>query len=293
MSKPVSRFSGGGAAGAAAPSWDGSSAGVAPLRAPSAPACSPADSLASSCSTSRVAYWTTLGSPLAPDPELPAAPGDEGPRDDAREENESDQDESRRPRLPVVGRIGRLRVLEDLQRHRRERLARVELQLVADERRGEEERRGLAGDARDRQGRAGDDPPDRLREHDAQRRPPAADAEGQARLARRLGYEREDLLRRPGNERDHQDRERERAREAALAVSGDDEREDEDPDHDRRDAVQDVEREGDEEGHPPRRELVQVDRRQHADRKRDGGGDSDDHDRADERVRETGRHRRE
>src|SRR5919206_499202 len=207
----------------------------------------------------------------------------------ARDQHEADQYERRRPGLRVVLRVGRLRVLEDLERHRRERLVRVPLEPVADDRRREEERRRLAGDAGDGERRPGDDAADRLRQHHPERRSPAADAEPERGLARRLRHERQHLLRRARDQRDHQDRERERARQGALAVVEDDQREDEDPYDDRRHAVQDVERERDQERDARARELVQVDRREDADRDSDGRREPDDHDRSDEGVREAAR----
>ena len=67
------------------------------------------------------------------------------------------------------------------------------------------------------------------------------DAEREARVAQAPRDDLEDLLGRPGDHRQHEDRERERAVDGALAVPDDEEPEDEDADDDRRDAVQDVE----------------------------------------------------
>src|ERR671925_1347196 len=158
----------------------------------------------------------------------------------------------------VLG-IRRLGVLEDLERHRGERLVRVPLQAVADDRRREEERRRLTRHARHGERRPGEDAPDRLRQHDAEGRSPAADAEPERGLARRLRDEGEHLLGGARDQRDHQDREGEGAGERAQE----------------RDAGS--------------RELVQVDRREDADRNRHGRREADDDECADERVGEPAR----
>ena len=120
---------------------------------------------------------------------------------------------------------------------------RVVADRVAVERAREEERRRLAGRARGREGRARDDSADRLRQDDAQGRPPLRGAQREARLAHRGRDQGEHLLGRARDHRNHQDREREARLPRRLPVADDDEDEDEDAEHDRRDPVQHVERE--------------------------------------------------
>ncbi len=78
------------------------------------------------------------------------------------------------------------------------------------------------------------------------------------------------------------------ANEAAKADSGrwrlDDQAEDEHADHDRRHAVEQVERQPDRARGSRCGELGQIDRDQHAERQRDGRGDRDDQRAADDRV---------
>ena len=163
----------------------------------------------------------------------------------------------------------------------------------ADERAREEERRRLARDTRDREDGAGDDAADGLRQHDAERRAPACDAECERRFAQRVRHEGEHLHRRPCDEGQHQAEERERACEATLAVADDEQAVDEDADDDCRNPVQDVEHEAHRVAHRRKRKLVQIDRDEDADGKRHRGGDRDDHQRARECVRHALLHRRE
>ena len=75
-----------------------------------------------------------------------------------------------------------------------------------------------------------------------QYRPPLRHAERLTRLAEGLRHELQHLLRRAGDERQHDDRERERGDQRALLEPQHEQPVDEDPDHDRGDAVEDVQR---------------------------------------------------
>ena len=86
-------------------------------------------------------------------------------------------------------------------------------------------------------------PPRTVGRIDEQHRPPLGDPEREAGLAQRARDEIQHLDRRPRDEREHHNRERERGLPRRLAGADDEKRVDEDADHDRRHAVQDVERE--------------------------------------------------
>src|ERR1041385_8514193 len=81
--------------------------------------------------------------------ELLATARQEHLRQHAHDEDEAHQDERSAPRLCVERRIGLLEVLEDRERNRLQRLARVPADLVRRQRAREEQRRRLAGCARD------------------------------------------------------------------------------------------------------------------------------------------------
>ena len=98
------------------------------------------------------------------------------------------------------------------------------VETAGEDRAGEEQRRRLAGGARDRQHRAGEDAAEARRQDDAEHGAPAADAEREARLPQRGRHEQQHLLRRARDQRQHDDRERERARIGALRVPDDEQR---------------------------------------------------------------------
>src|SRR5687768_4296839 len=88
------------------------------------------------------------------------------------EEDEEDEDERSRPGegMPLI--IGADGIVEDLKRKRGNWLVQANRpELIAE--RGEEQRRGLAGDASDGDQRPGDDTGRRRAEHDRHGRPPA------------------------------------------------------------------------------------------------------------------------
>ena len=94
-------------------------------------------------------------------------------RGETDDEDESEEDERARPglRVPVV--VGSSRIGVDLHGQRGDRLRRRDRpELVAE--RGEDQRRRLAGDARDGDERAGHDARQRRAQHDAERRAPLA-----------------------------------------------------------------------------------------------------------------------
>ena len=145
----------------------------------------------------------------------------------------------------MILRVRRLGELEDRDGYGLECVERAPARLCADDRGGEQERRRLAGDARNGEHGTGHDAADRLRQDDAQGRAPARNAQREARLAQRARHECEHLHRRARDEWEHQAGERERSCVAALAVAEDKEAVDEDADDDRGNAVEDVEREAD------------------------------------------------
>jgi hypothetical protein len=108
--------------------------------------------------------------------------------------------------------------------------------------------------------------------------------ERRARVAHRQGHEREYLLRRAGDEREHDHREGERCFPRRLAASNDQQAEDEDADHDRGDAVEDVEREPHRSGRLLPRELARVERDEDAHRNGHRRRESHDYGGADDRV---------
>src|SRR6266496_4343326 len=151
--------------------------------------------------------------------------------------------------MPLVERAGRVHV--DLQRERLHRLADGQREIEIAERR-EEQRRGLARDARDADEASRHDPAHGGAFHDLERSAPARIPERQRRLPERVRHQADHLLRRARQHRDHQDGERDAAgqrREAAARF--DDERPAHDADHDRRRAVQHVRHETHEEREPP------------------------------------------
>src|SRR5438105_3496115 len=109
-------------------------------------------------------------------------------RRDARHETDdeykSDEDQRSGPRLGVPVVVWADGIVEDLERQRRDGLPDGGGPEVVAERR-EQERRRLAGDARDGDERAGDDAPQRGAEHDGQRRAPPGIPERQRGLAQR------------------------------------------------------------------------------------------------------------
>ena len=167
----------------------------------------------------------------------------------------------------------------------------LRVDLVANQRRGEEQRSGLAGDPRRRERRTRHDPAHGLRQDHAQGRPPLGGSECEARFPQRVRNEREHFLGRPRDQRQHQDRERKARFQPALPVPDDEEDEDEDPDHDRGDPVQHVEREGEHVREPLRSELVEIDRRQDSDRECHQNGEADDDRAAHDGIRDARRHR--
>ena len=107
--------------------------------------------------------------------------------------------------------------------------------------RGEQQRRGLAADARDRQQDAGDDAGARRAIGDARDHQRARQAERGRRLAQRVGHQRQHVLGGAHHDRDHDDRERHRAGPAReVAHRRDHDLVDEQADDDRGRAQQDV-----------------------------------------------------
>ena len=139
---------------------------------------------------------------------------------------------------------GRLGPDEDLHRHVRQRVPRVPLNRVRVDRRDEEQRRRLAGRARDREHRAGHDAAESARQDDAEHRAPAARAERQRAFPLAARHEPEHLLRRAGDERQHHDREGVRRRRGRSGRARTTSRpKTKIADHDRRQAVHQVEHE--------------------------------------------------
>ena len=110
--------------------------------------------------------------------------------------------------------------------------------------RGEEQRRGLTGDSRRRERRTRHDSAHGLGRTTLNVVRHLAAPRAKACLPQRARDEREHLLGRPRDQRQHQDREGKARLQRALPVTDDEEDEHEDPDHDRGDSVQHVEREG-------------------------------------------------
>src|SRR6266446_3728325 len=125
---------------------------------------------------------TVIAARAVPSSYHPEATTGEDAYAEAREPDQRQQHQRSCPRLamPIVERRDCIGV--DLDRQRRDRTGEAVVPILVAER-GEEERRCLAGDARDRQHGTGDDAPARGADDDAQRRPPRRHAEGERRLA--------------------------------------------------------------------------------------------------------------
>ena len=154
---------------------------------------------------------------------------------------------SRRAPPPIrarVVRVGRFRELADRDRYRLQCAGGgFHCQARADERRGEEQWRGLAGDACDRETTAPVTMPSIVCGSTTLGWcASAATPRAEVRLAERVRDEARDLDRRARDERQHDARQRERPREPAPSVAEYEEPVDEDADHDGGDAVEHVER---------------------------------------------------
>src|SRR3954469_11270931 len=149
--------------------------------------------------------------------QLSSAAREEQPGAETGNEDERQQDEGQGPGPGVIGGIRRLGQLEDGQRDREERLAWVPGHRVGNDRSREQERRRLPGRPGNGEHRPGQDSANAGGEPDSEDGPPPARAEGERPLPKRWRHEREHLLSRPGDKRQHDDRERERALPAGLS----------------------------------------------------------------------------
>src|SRR5258706_2663112 len=186
--------------------------------------------------------------------------------------------------MPLLEGAGRIHV--DLQRQRLHRLGHRECEVQVAQR-GEEEGRGLAGDAPNTDETSRHDACEGGSRDDLERRTPAGIAERKRRLPQRVGHEAHNLFGRPRQHRNHEDGERHAPRERGEAVGGPhDEGPGHDPDDDRRRAVQDIGNEPHDESELSRPVLGEIHPGPDADRDADERGEADDDAGADDRVRD-------
>src|SRR6266550_3531265 len=236
------------------------------------------------CPNSAVSFTVSSRSRVLADAAI-ALPRDpaSGERDD---QYESHQHERGRPRdpMPVIVRAGRIHV--DLQRQRLHRLIGVDGEIEVSER-GEQQRGRLTGHARDPDQTSGDDSGQGGARHDLERGAPPCVAECERRFAQGVRHQAHHLFRRAREHRDHENRERHAAGERGEVPSRpDDERPPLDPDDDRRRAVQNVGDEPDQESHPARSVLRQVQPGADADGDADERREPDDDPGPDDGVRD-------
>ena len=132
----------------------------------------------------------------------------------------TDEHQRAGPRLPVPVVVRRDRVGEDLHRQRRDRLHEGGAEEPVVER-GEEQRRRLPGDARERQHDARDDPGQRRRQHDASStRAPRVAPSARAPSRSVSRHQPQQLFGRAGDDRNHHDAERDAAGERENCRNG-------------------------------------------------------------------------
>src|SRR5215510_9266653 len=205
-------------------------------------------------------------------------------RRQAYHENQGDQHERPRPRLAVPVVIGRDRVRKDLERQRRDRLVESVVPEAISERR-EEQRRRLAGDARDSHHDARDDPGTRRRQDHAQQDLPLLDPERQGRLAQGARNQSDQFFAGPHHDRQHDHRQGKRPgdrREPTHRQHNDRVREN--PDDDRRNPVEHVGQEPRHPRQPPVTRLGEVEPAEDAERQTEDGGQREEDESADDRV---------
>ena len=155
-------------------------------------------------------------------------------------QDEQEQDQRARPGLPVPVVVGRNGVVENLQRQRGDGVGQfVRPEAVAEG--GEQQRRGFAGHARQREQDAGDDAFERGAHDDLHDGAPLGDAQRERGFAVAVRHELQDFLGRAHDERNHHQAEHDAAGQRGKAFHRhDQQRINDDAPGDGRHAVEDV-----------------------------------------------------